>query len=105
MAQMHKYLFFILTSVLLLASCNTTGNLKKKNGEAAIREFNQLDYVYGFLKEKLEESHVEPSAYKPTVSHLDGTVKAKLYPGDTLIRFVYRSKSEKWRSDSRRQSS
>jgi hypothetical protein len=54
MKSVHKYLYLFLIHVLLLASCNTTDNFKKKNGGAATREFNQLKYVYGFLKDKFE---------------------------------------------------
>ncbi len=96
---MFKYLFFFLTQILLFASC-TTDNNKSKKGESAAKEFNQFSYVYHFDKHELEESQMEPSAYRPRVFDITGKVQAKLYSKDTLIRFVYRSTSGKWKSDS-----
>jgi hypothetical protein len=96
---MRKYLFFLLTQTLLIASCNTDNN-KEKNEEETVRNFTQFGYVYHFYKKELEESYMEPSNYKPKAFMISGKVQAKLYPGDTLIRFVYRGSTEKWKNDS-----
>jgi hypothetical protein len=47
--------------------------------------------VYHFYKHELEQAHVEPSAYKPKVFDINGTISAKILRGDSLIRFVYKS--------------
>jgi len=88
-----KYLFFFLAPILLLASFNSDGN-KTKAGGLTERNFNQFNWVYHFYKQELEESRIEPTAYKPKVFNTSGQVQAKLYARDTLIRFVYKSKKE-----------
>ena len=95
---MCKYLFSFLTLIILFASCNTDDT--KNNGEVTVRDFNQFGYVYHFYKKELDESYMEPSNYKPKAFMISGKVQAKLYPGDTLIRFVYKDSTEKWKNDS-----
>lgn len=93
MKKQTRYLFFFLSQILLLASFNTDDN-RKKSGELTVKDFNQFGYVYHFYKRELEESGIEPAAYKPKVFNISGKVQAKLYARDTLIRFVYKSKKE-----------
>ena len=96
---MRKYLFFFLAQILLFISCGT-GHNKNKNGEPTVREFNEFGYIYHFYKEELEKSHMDPSAYKPKVFDIRGKVTARLYPGDTLFRFVYKGTSQEGKIDS-----
>ena len=96
---MFKYLSFFLIAILLLAFSNNVDNKEKKR-ESAERDFNRFGYIYHFIKEELEKSGIEPSAFKPKVFDISGTVLAKVYSGDTMVRFVYKSKSEKYKSDS-----
>ena len=93
MKKQTRYLFFFLIQILLLASFNTDDN-RKKSEELTVKDFNQFGYVYHFYKRELEESGIEPAAYKPKVFNISGKVQAKLYARDTLIRFVYKSKKE-----------
>jgi hypothetical protein len=96
---MYKYLFLFLAPVLLLVLGCNEGN-KKKNSELVERDFNKLRYIYRFYKHELDESHIEPAAYKPRVFDSNGSVSAQISSGDTLIRVVNKFESEKKQADS-----
>jgi hypothetical protein len=96
---MVKYLVFFAFQILVFASCNI-GGIEKKKVESSERDFDSLHYVYHFYKSELDNSHAVPSEYKPKSFDISGRISAKIYSGDTLIRFVYRSKGEKGHVDS-----
>lgn len=84
-------LIFSLILALLFVSFNIDGN-KQKYGHLVEENFNEFRYVYHFYKHELEESHIEPAAYKPKVFNIDGKIRAQSYEKDTLIKFIYGSK-------------
>ena len=92
-------LFLFLVPVLILTSFNIKVS-KNENDDLTKRNFEEFHYVYHFYKHELEESHIKPDAYKPKVFNINGRIRAQLYKGDTLIRFVHRSKSESNQPDS-----
>ena len=68
--------------------------MTEKNDKGLIeRNFNQFHYIYHFHKDELVRDHIDPASYKPKVFDIGNTVSAQLYKKDTLIRFVYKSKS------------
>jgi hypothetical protein len=81
-----------LVNGLLLTSWNFEANKKSGNGLTE-RNFDQFHYVYHFYKEELLRDHIDPTSYKPKLFDIGNTIKARLYNKDTLIRFVYQSKS------------
>ena len=86
-----KYLFPVLVLTTVLSSCNVEGNKKKrlKTGEL---DFGQFHYIHHFMKSDLEQQHISPATYQPKLYDLKGRVSAKVLKGDSLIRFVYKSK-------------
>ena len=97
-STMFKY-SFLLIELVLLASCNINDNKKGKTNLVQ-RDIRPFAYIYHFYKSDFEKSHIEPSAYKPKLYNLEGSVSARLYPSDTLIRFVVKSKNKKLKADS-----
>jgi len=91
---MYKFLFVFITCIPLLFSCGIMSN-KKKNSELIERRLIGFNYVYHFYKQELEDSHIQPAAYKPKVYDIRGRVTAEIFPNDTLIRFVSKSKDSK----------
>ena len=68
--------------------------MTKKSGNVLTeRNFNDFHYIYHFQKDELVRGHIDPASYKPKMFDIENTVRAQLYNKDTLIRFVYRSKS------------
>ena len=69
--------------------------MTKKNDKGLIeRNFDPFHYVYHFYKEEVVRDHIDPASYKPKMFDIGNTVRAQLYNKDTLIRFVYKSKSK-----------
>jgi hypothetical protein len=91
---MRQILITILFLVngLLLTSWNFEDNKKNDNGLIE-RNLDQFHYVYHFYKEEFIKDHIDPASYKPRMFDIGNTVRAQLYNKDTLIRFVYKSKS------------
>ena len=96
---MCKYFCSILAFAIVLTSCNTESH-HKKSLEAVERDFNQFHYIYHFLKEEFEATHSKMDSYKPKVYDITGTASAKILNGDSVIRFVYRSLTGKFKGDS-----
>jgi hypothetical protein len=57
------------------------------------RNFDQFHYIYHFKKEEIVRDHIDPATYKPKMFDIRNTIRAQLFSKDTLIRFVYKSKS------------
>ena len=93
---MCKYFYSVLTLAIVLISCNIKSN--KKNPGSVERDLNQFHYIHHFIKEDFEASQVD--SYKPKVFDITGKVSAKILKGDSLIRFVYRSLTGKFKGDS-----
>jgi hypothetical protein len=88
----YKYLMVFLVNGVLLTSCNFERN--KKNNDGLIeRNFDHFHYVYHFYKNELVGGNVDPASYKPKIFNIGDREQAQLYKKDTLIRFVYKSKS------------
>lgn len=91
---MYKFLFVFITCMPLLFSCGMLSD-NKKSGELIERRLNGFNYVYHFYKQELEDSNIQPISYKPKVYDIKGQVTAEIFPNDTLIRFVSKSKDSK----------
>jgi len=88
---MRQILITIFFSIVLMAFGQ---KMTKKSGNVLTeRNFNDFHYIYHFNKEELVRDHIDPASYKPKMFDIRNTVRAQLYNKDTLIRFVYKSKS------------
>jgi hypothetical protein len=66
----------------------------EKNDKGLIeKNFDQFHYVYHFYKEEFTRDHIDPTSYKPKMYDIGNTIRAQLFNKDTLIRFVFKSKS------------
>jgi hypothetical protein len=96
---MFKCFYLLLVEFLLLTSCSIR-NDKVQETNLAQRDIKPFGYIYHFYKNDFEKSHIVPSEYKPKLYILGGSVSARLYPADTLIRFVMKGKNKKGQFDS-----
>jgi len=88
----------------LLYSCSDSETLvKSKNTKKATqsvkREFNEMNFIYHFVKVESKKPDIGPAAFNTKVFNISGTMRAEVYPGDTLIRMSYWSKNKKTPSD------
>jgi hypothetical protein len=102
--KLTKTVFAFILFAFLYACTDSETPIKNRDTKSTAhsnkKDFNEINFVYHFMKEELEKSHIEPAAYKPKVFNVTGTIRAQVYPEDTLIRLVYRSKSEQFQNDS-----
>jgi hypothetical protein len=89
---MRQILITIFFSIGMLISFGQ--KMTKKSGNGLIeKNFDQFHYIYHFHKEEFARDHIDPASYKPKMFDIGNTISAQLYNKDTLILFVYKSKS------------
>jgi hypothetical protein len=87
-----KQIFITIFFSIVLTAFGQKMTKKSGNGLTE-RNFDQFHYIYHFNKDEVVRDHIDPASYNPKMFDIGNTVRAQLYSKDTLIRFVYRSKS------------